>query len=227
MVVVAYGLILPKAVLEIPKHGCLNIHASLLPRWRGAAPIQRAIEAGDAQTGVTIMQMDAGLDTGDMLAKSVISIDKQQTAGSLHDKLADLGAELIIDVLNQLETGSLQPEQQDNSQATYAQKLSREESFIDWNQPARDIINRIHAFNPWPAAKSKHKGMELKILIAREADQTVNHKIGEVICTNKKIMVQAKDGRVELLKLQKPGGRAVSAAEFLNGYDFVEGDHFS
>ena len=227
MVVVAYGLILPKVILDISKHGCLNIHASLLPRWRGAAPIQRAIEAGDAQTGVTIMQMDTGLDTGDMLVKSAINIDQQETAGSLHDKLADLGAALIIDVLNELESGKLEPEQQDDSLATYAQKLSREESLIDWDQSARNIVNRIHAFNPWPAAKSKHNDIELKILTARVVNQTGNHKVGEIVCVNKKITVQAKDGWVELLKLQKPGGRAVSAVEFLNGYDFVKGDCFS
>ena len=227
MVVVAYGLILPKAILDIPKHGCLNIHASLLPRWRGAAPIQRAIEARDAQTGVTIMQMDAGLDTGDMLAKSAINIDKQETAGSLHGKLADLGAVLIIDVLNLLQKGKLESEQQDDSLATYAQKLSREESLIDWNQSTRNIVNRIHAFNPWPAAKSKHNNIELKILTARVVNQTGDYKVGEIICADKKIMVQAKDGWVELLELQKPGGRAVPAADFLNGYDFAKGDRFS
>ena len=227
MIVAAYGLILPEAILDIPEYGCLNIHASLLPRWRGAAPIQRAIEAGDTKTGVTIMQMDTGLDTGDMLAKSAINIDERETAGSLHDKLADLGAELIISVLNELENGKLEPEQQDNSLATYAQKLSREESFIDWDQSARNIVNRIHAFNPWPAAKSKHNKIELKILTARIVNQTGDHKIGEIICVNKKITVQAKDGLVELLELQKPGARVVPAAEFLNGYNFAKGDRFS
>ncbi len=224
MIVAAYGLILPEEILAIPKYGCLNIHASLLPRWRGAAPIQRAIEAGDKQTGITIMQMDQGLDTGDMLKKQAIDIQQDDTAGSLHDRLAGLGAQLIIEVIEQIQNGTVQAQPQDSSKVTYAHKLSRQESSIDWNQPAKSIVNRIHAFNPWPAAKTTHNDVQLKLLKAKVVNQNTRDEIGTVIVQDKKIRVQAKYGQVELLQLQKPGGRPVSAQEFLNGYSFTDGD---
>ena len=208
MIVAAYGLILPREILVIPKHGCLNIHASLLPRWRGAAPIQRSIEAGDKQTGITIMQMNEGLDTGDMLKKQAIDIQQEDTAGSLHDKLAGLGAQLIIEVIEQIQNGTIQAQSQDSSKVTYAHKLSRQESFIDWNQPAKSIVNRIHAFNPWPGAKTNHNDVQLKLLKAKAVNQNTSDLIGSVFSQNKKILVQAKDGQVELRQLQKPGGAA-------------------
>ncbi len=227
MIVVAYGLILPQAILDIPDYGCLNVHASLLPRWRGAAPIQRAIEAGDKQTGITIMQMDEGLDTGDMLATQVVDILADDTAASLHDKLAKCGAGLIVQALNQLQQGKLEPLPQDDAGATYAQKLSREEASIDWAESAGTIVNRIHAFNPWPGARSRHNDVELKILKAAIADQNRQHRLGELVIENKTIKVQAKDGHVEVLQLQKPGAKPVTAAEFLNGYSFSAGDYLS
>ena len=224
MVVVAYGLILPKAILSIPTYGCLNIHASLLPRWRGAAPIQRAIEAGDKQTGISIMQMDEGLDTGDVISKQAINIVENEITLSLHDRLADLGAELIVATLTQLEAGTSTHEKQDNSQATYAQKLSRQESIIDWSLSARAIVNRIHAFNPWPGAKARHNDVELKILKAKVVDEQITSQIGEITVEDKKILVQANEGHIELIELQKPGGKPMTAAQFLNGYSFKFGD---
>ncbi len=226
MVVVAYGLILPKAIIDIPRYGCLNIHASLLPRWRGAAPIQRAIEAGDKQTGVSIMQMDEGLDTGDVLTKQAIDIAEGETAASLHDKLADLGAKLNVSTLKLLEDGTLKRERQDDSLATYAAKLARRESHIDWSQAVTTIVNRIHAFNPWPGAKAKHNGTDLKILKAKVINQTAADKVGEIRVEDKKIIVQTTDGQIQLLELQKPGGKPMSAGQFLNGYGFEKGDRF-
>lgn len=226
MVVVAYGLILPKLILDIPKYGCLNIHASLLPRWRGAAPIQRAIEAGDKQTGVCIMQMDEGLDTGHVIAKQAIDIEISDTAASLHDKLADLGAKLIVSSLDELDTDTLIYEEQDDSKATYAQKLTRQESQIDWSLDAITIVNRIHAFNPWPGAKSKHNDTELKFLKALVINNQATNNPGEIMVEGKKIIVQAKSGQVELLELQKPGSKAMLAEQFLNGYSFEKGDCF-
>jgi len=217
---------LPKLILDIPKYGCLNIHASLLPRWRGAAPIQRAIEAGDKQTGVCIMQMDEGLDTGHVIAKQAIDIEISDTAASLHDKLADLGAKLIVSSLDELDTDTLIYEEQDDSKATYAQKLTRQESQIDWSLDAITIVNRIHAFNPWPGAKSKHNDTELKFLKALVINNQATNNPGEIMVEGKKIIVQAKSGQVELLELQKPGSKAMLAEQFLNGYSFEKGDCF-
>jgi len=163
IVVAAYGLILPKAVLQLPRHGCLNIHASLLPRWRGAAPIQRAILAGDSETGITIMQMDEGLDTGDMLLRQACPIGQSDTAQTLHDKLAEMGAGCILEALHLLEDSRLTPAKQDNDAASYAAKLLKSEAQIDWNQDARQIERAVRAYNPFPVCQTRLDGVMIKI----------------------------------------------------------------
>ena len=163
MIVVAYGLILPEIILNTPKHGCLNIHASILPRWRGAAPIQRAIEAGDPETGVTIMQMDKGLDTGDMLAMLTTEITLQDTAQTLHDRLSNLGSKALLQTLAEITTSKLIPIKQDEELVTYAHKLSKAEAEINWDEDAQTIIKKIQAFNPWPVAFTNFQGKPLRI----------------------------------------------------------------
>ncbi|HID81664.1 MAG TPA: methionyl-tRNA formyltransferase [Chromatiales bacterium] len=219
MVVAAYGLILPKAVLDAPRYGCINIHASLLPRWRGAAPIQRAIAAGDKETGVTIMQMAEGLDTGDMLLKSSTTITEEDTAASLHDRLSVLGGEALLTVLDQIESGQLQPEVQDDTQANYAEKLTKAEAVIDWQQDAASIVRKIQAFNPWPVAQTSVDGSVLRVWEARLGTSAENNKPGTVLEEDKQkgVLVQAGNGTVWLRTLQLPGGKPLAAADFLNG----------
>ena len=219
MVVAAYGLILPKAVLDAPRHGCINIHASLLPRWRGAAPIQRAIAAGDKETGVTIMQMAEGLDTGDMLLKRSTSITEEDTAASLHDRLSVLGGEALLAVLEQIESGRLQPEVQDDAQANYAEKLTKAEAVIDWQQDAASIVRKIQAFNPWPVAQTSVDGSVLRVWEARLGESVENTEPGTVLKEEKQegVLVQAGEGAVWLRTLQMPGGNPLAAADFLNG----------
>ncbi|WFE69319.1 methionyl-tRNA formyltransferase [Thiomicrospira sp. R3] len=213
MVVVAYGLILPQAVLDTPKLGCLNIHASLLPRWRGAAPIQRAIEAGDAETGITIMQMDAGLDTGAMLLKTYCPITPADTAQTLHDQLASQGAQAIVDTLNQLE--QLQAEPQDNHQACYAAKLSKAEAKIDWSQSAAAIQRRIQAFNPWPMAFCEFDAQPLRILAAQALEGPKHDKVGEVILLEKSgIYVSCAQGLLRITQVQPAGKKPMCAYDF-------------
>ncbi len=226
MIVVAYGLLLPKVVLEIPRHGCLNIHASLLPRWRGAAPIQRAIEAGDRQTGITIMQMDEGLDTGDILLKKTCAIEKTDTAGSLHDKLAVLGGEALVEALALLENGALTPEKQDDSQATYANKLKKAEALIDWQQGAEQIARKVRAFNPWPVAQTHYGDKILRIWEAEALPNTETAEPGTVVAASKAgIDVATGDGVLRIEKLQLPGGKPLSAQQFLNAQN-VRGVRF-
>ena len=227
MVVVAYGLLLPETVLRIPRHGCLNIHGSLLPRWRGAAPIQRAIEAGDDKTGISIMQMDAGLDTGAVIKMESLPIADTDTSSSLHDKLAELGARLIVRTLDQLESDGISSQPQDDAGATYAAKLNRQESFIDWRQPARQIVDKIHAFNPWPGAKTHHNDTPLKLTRARTVALDSTALPGTVVNSSNSIIVQAADQGVEILELQKPGSRPMPAQAFLNGFQLSTGDHFN
>ncbi len=217
MVVAAYGLLLPEAVLSIPPMGCLNIHASLLPRWRGAAPIQRAILAGDSETGVTIMQMDVGLDTGDMLYKLTTPITDEDTAQKLHDRLAELGARGIVEALEGLQADTLNAEKQDDSQANYAKKLQKSEAAIDWQQPAAQIARQVAAFNPWPVAQTPWQGEMLRIWEARAVDQTTGAAPGTVVHADKQgIDIACGKGVLRVLTLQRPGGKPQSAANFIN-----------
>ncbi|RXZ44581.1 methionyl-tRNA formyltransferase [Crenobacter cavernae] len=214
MVVAAYGLILPQAVLDIPARGCLNIHASLLPRWRGAAPIQRAIEAGDAESGVVIMQMDAGLDTGDMLLTHKVDIAPAETGATLHDKLAEAGAEAIVAALAELD--QLVEETQPHDGVTYAQKLSKAEAEVDWMQDAETIARRIRAFNPVPGAFTLLDGQALKLWFAEAADG--NGRPGEVLHADANgVLVAAGSGAVRVTELQAPGGKRMGARDFVLG----------
>lgn len=216
MVVVAYGLLLPKAVLDTPRLGCINVHASLLPRWRGAAPIQRAIEAGDAETGVTIMQMDIGLDTGDILIKANTPIDQHDTAASLHDRLAELGKPALLKALELLAEGEARPKVQDNSLANYASKLSKEEALIHWQQPATEIDRKVRAFNPFPVATTDVGGQRVRIWAAEP--QTDNGTPGKVLrADNSGIVVGCGKGSLCITELQLPGKKRLTAAEVLRG----------
>ena len=220
MVVAAYGLILPTAVLDTPKFGCLNIHGSLLPRWRGAAPIQRAIQAGDTETGVTIMQMAEGLDTGDMLHKIVCPITAQDGAQTIHDRLAEDGAQALLHTLDLLLDGKLQAEVQDDNQATYAHKLSKAEAEIDWSQPAAGIDRMIRAFDAWPTAFSLYQGKPVRFFSSRLLDASADSDAvpGTVINESRDgLDVVAGDGQViRILRLQMPGGKRMAVADFVN-----------
>ena len=217
MIVAAYGLLLPAEVLSIPRLGCLNIHASLLPRWRGAAPIHRAIIEGDTETGVTIMQMDVGLDTGDMLYKLSTPITPEDTAQRLHDRLAELGAQGIVEALAAIQAGGLSPEPQDDALANYAKKLSKAEATIDWQQGATQIARRVAGFNPWPVAQTTFEDKVLRIWEAEALADTTNASPGSVISSSKAgIDVACGEGTLRLKRLQLPGGKPLSAAEFLN-----------
>ncbi len=227
MVVAAYGLILPKAVLVLPRYGCLNIHASLLPRWRGAAPIQRAILAGDRETGVTIMQMDAGLDTGDMLLRHACPIADDDNAQTLHDKLAALGAVSILEALHLLASNRLTPVRQDNDAACYAPKLLKSEAMIDWNQDAGQIARAVRAYNPFPVCQTRLRDAVLKIWQA-EVCPDQHGKPGEVLAVDKSgITVACGKDALRLTVLQRPGGRAQPAAQLLQALPVHPGDYFS
>lgn len=220
MVVAAYGLILPQWVLDLPRLGCFNIHASLLPRWRGAAPIHRAIEAGDAVTGVTIMQMDAGLDTGDMLLSQALPILPSDTTGSLHDRLAGLGGQLMVQVLGQAEHGTLQPVPQPLQGITYASKIDKAEAAIDWSQSAQTISQRVRAFNPFPGASTVLAGETLKIWAAEVGDAVpmAGRVFGQIVALAPfGIAVAALDSTLIITELQRPGGKRLPSAEFLRG----------
>lgn len=227
MVVAAYGLILPRAVLALPRYGCLNIHASLLPRWRGAAPIQRAILAGDRETGITIMQMDAGLDTGDMLLSQACPIEADDNAQTLCDKLAVLGADSILKALRLLEANRLMPIAQDNTASCYAPKLLKSEATIDWRLDAEQIARAVRAYNPYPVCQAKLGDVVLKIWQAKiYPDQ--QGKPGEVLAVDKKgIVVACGKDALQLLVLQQPGKKAQAAAQFLQAMPVCVGDNFS
>ena len=215
MVVVAYGLILPQAVLDMPRLGCINSHASLLPRWRGAAPIQRAIEAGDSETGVTVMQMEAGLDTGPMLLKSHTPIQDSDTGGSLHDRLAELGPPAVLQAIEGLAAGSLQGEIQDDSLATYAHKLGKADARIDWARPASELALMIRAFNPWPLAHALWQNQPLKVWSADVEDGS--GQPGEILdCSKQGLLVACGDRALRLTRLQLPGGKALAFADLYN-----------
>ena len=218
MFVVAYGLILPASVLSVPAMGCINIHASLLPRWRGAAPIHRALLAGDSQTGVTIMQMDAGLDTGPMLLEKTTAIARTDTTGSLHDRLAQMGAEAVIDALDGMIAGSLSPRPQPAEGATYAAKIRKEEALIDWSKPALELEHQVRAFNPWPVAQTSLHRQQLRIWEAAATADRSDATPGTVVQADSNgIRVATGEGMLVLSRVQLAGRKAVSAAEFLNG----------
>jgi len=225
MIVVAYGLILPKEILEAPAHGCLNIHASILPRWRGAAPIQRAILAGDTQSGVTIMQMDEGLDTGDMLNIKYCDIDADDTGSTLHDKLASAGGLALIQTLEDVEAKCLEPVSQDDSLAIYAHKLDKKEAQIDWqNETADEIVRKVQAFNSWPVAYTDYSGKSLRLWRASlQADEkTSSSHFGEVVAESVKgIDIAAKNGLVRVTELQMPGKKRIMVRDFINGQSLL------
>jgi len=219
MVVVAYGQLLPPVVLAMPRLGCINVHASLLPRWRGAAPIQRAIAAGDSETGVTIMQMARGLDTGDMLAKVATPIEPNETASELHDRLASLGNQALLDVLGQLQDGTADPEAQDESQTCYAAKLSKDEAPLDWSAKVEAVQRQVSAFNPFPVATAQLGEETLRIWRSQISDESTTEKfsVGDIIRVDKKgIAVQTGAGVLIILELQAPGKKRLSAADFVN-----------
>lgn len=217
MVVVAYGLILPKAVLDMPRLGCINVHGSLLPRWRGAAPIQRSLWAGDAQTGVTIMQMDVGLDTGDMLHKLSCPITADDTSGSLYDKLADLGPQGLLHTLAQLAAGTAKPEVQDEALVTYAEKLSKEEARVDWSLSAAQLERCIRAFNPWPMSYIVIDEQPVKIWQASVINTPTSAAPGTILEANRQgIQVATGEGILNLLSLQPAGKKAMGVQDLLN-----------
>ena len=236
MIVAAYGLLLPQAVLDAPKLGCVNIHASLLPRWRGAAPIHRAILAGDAETGITIMQMDIGLDTGDMLLKSACAIGSNDTSASLHDRLAVMGGEAMVEALEGIEANNLHAEKQNDALASYAHKLKKPESKIDWNQSAKQLDHQIRAFNPWPVAQCDFDGKVLRFWMSTIADVETDAETdaetraetkpepepGVIIAATKQgIDISTGDGVLRVTNVQLPGGKAMDAASFINAHDVV------
>ena len=217
MVVVAYGLILPQAILDTPKLGCINVHGSLLPKWRGAAPIQRSIWAGDAQSGVTIMQMDKGLDTGAMLFKASLDIANDDTSATLYDRLAELGPVALVEAIDLLSENNLPSEVQDEALATYAHKLSKDEAQINWNDDAMHIGRCVRAFNPWPVSHFQLNDMNIKVWQATASNESVSESPGTVISADKKgIVVAATNGTITLLNLQFPGKKAMSINDILN-----------
>ena len=216
MVVVAYGLILPKVVIDIAPLGCINIHASLLPRWRGAAPIQRAVLAGDEETGVTIMFIEPRLDAGPMLLNKHCPILKGETSGELHDKLAILGAEALMETLPALENGTVHAETQDESLVIHAAKLSKEEALLDWTQPATRLERQVAAFNPWPVAETRFQGQPLRIWRAEALEGDTLLTPGSVVKGKDTLDVATGRGLLRLLELQLPGAKRIVARDFLN-----------
>jgi methionyl-tRNA formyltransferase len=216
IVVMAYGQILPRDVLEIPEMACLNLHASLLPRWRGAAPIQAAIAADDQETGITVMYMDEGLDTGDILLQRTIDIRSDDTGGSLHDRLAQIAPDALLESLRMLAKGTAPRIPQDNTVATYAPKLKREDGKIDWSEPAEVIERKIRAFNPWPGAFMRIDGRNLKIFSASIVDR--RGAPGEILGSEKELVIAAGKGALSLGNVQLEGKRRMSASEFLRGH---------
>ncbi len=230
MVVCAYGQILPEHVLELPRLGCLNIHASLLPKYRGAAPIHWAILRGEQETGVTIMQMEPGLDTGPMLLRERVEIGGRTTAGELHDELAGLGAELVVEAVDGLAAGELEPTPQEDDAASYAPKLSSSDGEIDWTKPARKVADHIRGMNPWPGAFSHHEaggGERIKFHLAEPVDG--EGRPGEVLEVDPKsgrLVIACGEGAIACLEVQAPGGQKLAAGDFLNGYEIAVGDRF-
>jgi len=225
LVVAAYGLILPQAVLDAAAHGGLNIHASLLPRWRGAAPIQRAILAGDAQTGISIMQMDAGLDTGAVLAQRAVPIAPEDDAGTLHDKLAALGAEMIVTTLTEVQAGGARAVPQPHQGVTYASKLGKHETLLEWSRPAAELERAVRAFRPAPGAATLLDGAPLKLWRAMLASGRGTP--GELLSSSEAgLVVASGKGALAITELQRPGGRRLAAGEFLRGHPLAPGVRF-
>lgn len=224
MVVAAYGLILPQAVLDVPKRGCYNVHASLLPRWRGAAPIQRSILAGDAETGVTIMEVVLALDAGAMLKKGAVPITENDTAQSLHDALAAMGGTLMVDVLAELD--SIRPEPQNETLVTYAEKLRKDEAPLDWKRPATELSRQVRAFNPFPVAQATFGGEVWRIWMVT-AIAGASSDPGEILDVSDGILVACGEGALRITELQKPGGKRLSARDFLAGTQLKRGDRFA
>ena len=222
MVVVAYGMILTQAALDAPRLGCINVHGSLLPRWRGAAPIQRALMAGDEKTGVTIMQIVRKLDAGDMLHREEYVIGANDTAGDLHDQLAELGAIGLSKVLAQMEAGAIHAEPQDESLVTYAEKLTKTEANIDWQQPASAIALKVRGLNAWPVAQTLYQGAVLRIwqaqVVEANEDMPLSLEPGTVSCLNKTMDVATGSGLLRLHEVQLPGGKRMTAQAFLNAH---------
>lgn len=219
MVVVAYGLLLPLPVLNTPKFGCINVHGSLLPRWRGAAPIQRAIEAGDTMSGVTIMQMDSGLDTGDMLLTSECPIFPGDTAGQLHDRLGEIGPTALLDTLTMIEQGQSRPKPQDAGKASYAKKLGKPEAEVDWRIPAPALQRKILAFNPSPVCFTEMAGERLKIYRAESMDHSGEQAAGTIVRSSRdQLLIACGKGALALTELQLPGKRPMQISEFMNGF---------
>lgn len=223
MVVVAYGLILPKAVLDTPRLGCINVHASILPRWRGAAPIQRAIEAGDKETGVTIMQMDVGLDTGDMLIKAFCPILATDTGGILHDRLLTIGTPALLDALEQIQSGQTKPVKQDDSLSNYAPKLSKEEAALNWHLSASELERKVRAFNPFPVAHTKPAGAgddaRIRVWAASASEKTSNSPLGSITQISAEgVWVACSQGQLILENIQLPGKKALNVGEILRGH---------
>jgi methionyl-tRNA formyltransferase len=234
MIVAAYGLIIPTVVLHMPKHGCYNIHASLLPRWRGAAPIHRSILAGDAETGVTIMEVVPALDAGAMVSKGVVPITESDTTQGLHDALAAIGANLMVEAMHVLtQTGHLDSTPQDETLVTYAHKLEKAESAIDWRKSAVEISRQVRAFNPFPVAQSVLRGEVCRIWMATVAPEVISEERlldvapGEVLGVHDGILVACGEGVLRVAELQAPGGKRLSAQAFIQGHALKAGDRFT
>ncbi len=220
-IVAAYGLILPQPILEAFPYGCINVHASLLPRWRGAAPIQRAIEAGDEKSGVTIMQMDVGLDTGDMLLKGEVDITPETTGEILHDALSAIGAGLIIEVLDNID--KIKPEKQDDALSCYAAKIEKSESKLDFSCPAEEIERKVRAFNPYPATYFEYEGERFKVLEVEALGADSGMECGAIVPNDTGLLIQCGQGMILVLKIQRQGKKVMDTDELLRGFSFAEG----
>ena len=222
MVVVAYGLILPKAVLETPRLGCLNVHPSLLPRWRGAAPIQRTIEAGDERTGVTIMQLDEGMDTGPILLQATYDLAGDETSAQLHDLYSEKGADLLLETISGLKSGTILPQKQNDALATHAKKIEKHEAVINWQLPAKVIANQVRAYNPWPVTNTIFDEKTMKVWYAKAFDKPTDAKPGTLVdIDHEGFYVATGEGVLKILSVQLPGKKQMAAADFVRGYENV------